>query len=82
MIFTFMSKRGGKHEIYDANGMWHRMKTYYYKVQSNIHGLSHSQDMTSIGYYNNRKLYQLKPIEFENMIKSKDVTNTKFHQAS
>ena len=77
-----MSKRGGKHENYDAKGMWHGMKTYYYKIQFNVHDLSHSQDMTSIGYYNNRKLYQLKPIEFENMIKGKDVTNTKFHQAS
>ena len=57
MRFTYMCKRGGKHENYDANGMWHGTKIYYYQVQSNVHGLSHSQDMTSIGYDINRKWY-------------------------
>ena len=67
MRFTYMCKRGGKHENYDANGMWHGMKTYL--LLSSIQctqGQSHSQGMTSIGYEINRKLYQLKPIEFEN----------------
>ena len=57
MRFTYMSKRGGKHENYDANGMWHGTKIYYYQVQSNVHGLSHFQDKTSIGYNNNWKRY-------------------------
>ena len=58
MRFTYMCKRGGKHENYDANGMWHGIKIYL--LSSSIQctqGLSHSQDMTSIGYDINRKWY-------------------------
>ena len=60
------------------------MEQIYY-LSSSIqctHGLSHTQDKSSIGYEINEKLYHLKPIEYDNMIKSKDVTNPSFHQAS
>lgn len=41
MRFTNMFMRGSKHECYDANGMWHGIKTYWYQVQSNVHKVYH-----------------------------------------
>ena len=58
------------------------MEQSYY-LSSSIqctHGLSHTQVKVSIGYEINGKLYQMKPIEYDNMSKSKVVIN--FHQAS
>ena len=81
MRYTYMSKKGGKHENYDANGVWHGTNMLLSSLIQWSHGLSHTQDKTSIGYEINGKLYQMKPIEYDNMIISKDVTNTKFHQA-
>ena len=55
--------RGGKHEDYDANEMWHGIKTYYYQVQSNVHKVHHilkiwhQLDMTTIE--NETNCYQL-----------------------
>ena len=36
-----MCMRGGKHEVYDANGVWHGIETYYHQVQSNVHMVYH-----------------------------------------
>ena len=57
MRYAYMSKRGGNHENYDANGMWHGMKTYNYQVQTNvhmvyhIHKIRHQLDMKSMENY-------------------------------
>ena len=41
MRFTHMFMRVGKQECYDANEMWHGIKTYCYEVQPNVHKIYH-----------------------------------------
>ena len=76
MRYTNMSMRGGKHEHYDANGMWHGTRTYDYHVQSNVHKVYHNLKI-SIGYDNSRKIKLIETNWIWNKIKSIDVINTK-----
>ena len=80
MRFTYMNKRGGKHENYDANVTLDKNILLSSSIQC-AQGLSHSQDIPN-EYDTNWSWNQLLLVEYQHKIKSKDVTNTKFHQAS
>ena len=82
MRYTYESKRGGNMNIMMLMVCDMEQSYYLSSLVLCTHGLSHTQDKISIGYEINGKLYHLKPIEYDNMNKGKDVTNPSFHQAS
>jgi hypothetical protein len=68
MRYTYMNKRGGNMKIMML--MECDMKCKHITIKFNP---MYTMSITFIGNQINRKLYQLKPIEFDNMIRSKNV---------